>query len=294
MALGGGAVVTAQGHRVPTNRERGDGGWVLGRELVTASVVVTSFTAAVSAIAIVVDDQLGGDAAANISMHLGDAERGLDASGAPVPPQVLVDGTRSILIYAVQTTGANPRVFVDNCARGELAGVFGSPAGVADLAEVLAASGAAAAAQQPLVGGPGLRRVSIVLGDGPVVPPAPTPTKPPVKTVPPVKKAAPAREAAAQRAAPAKKSAAKKSAAKKAAPKKKATAKKAAAKTTAKKATAKKTTAKKTTAKKTTAKKTSAKKATAKKATAKKTTAKKTTAKKTTAKKATAKKAAKP
>jgi large repetitive protein len=218
MALGGGAVVTAQGYRVPTNRERGDGGWMLGRELVTASVVVTSFTAAVSAIAIVVDDQLGGDAAAKISMHLADAERGLDASGEPLPPQVLVDGTRSILIYAVQTTGANPRVFVEHCALGELAGVFGSPAGVADLAGVLAASGAAAAAQQPLVGGPGLRRVSIVLGDGALVPPAPTPPgKPAGPIAPRVTKAAPAKKSPAKKAAPAKKTAAKKTTAKKAA-----------------------------------------------------------------------------
>ena len=41
MALGGGAVVTAQGNRTRANRERADGGWVLGRELVTASLVVT-------------------------------------------------------------------------------------------------------------------------------------------------------------------------------------------------------------------------------------------------------------
>jgi len=142
---------------------------VLGRELVTASLVVTSFTDPIAAVAIVIDDQFGVDAAGALSMRLADATRVPDAAGAVLPPQVLVDGTRSILVYAVTTTGPSPRVFVDNPSNGELAGVFGSPAGVADLAAVLAASGAAAAAQQPLVGGPGLRQVSVVLGDGPVV-----------------------------------------------------------------------------------------------------------------------------
>ncbi|HEX5145280.1 MAG TPA: DUF6603 domain-containing protein [Mycobacterium sp.] len=277
MALGGGAVVTAQGHRVPVNRERADGGWVLGRELVSATTVVTSFTDAVSAIAIVVDDELGGDAAASISMHLADAERGLDASGAVLPPQVLVDGTRSILIYAVQMTGPNPRVFVDNCARGELAGVFGSPSGVADLAGVLAASGPAAAAQQPLVGGPGLRQVSMVLGDGPVLPPADTVA---LRGLQKATEVAPAQIAPVKKVA---KKAAKKAAVKKVA--KKAAVKRVAAPKVSDKIPATKA-AKKATATKVTAKEATAKKAATKKLAAQKETGKKATAKKTAKKKA--------
>jgi hypothetical protein len=172
-ALGGGVVVTTQGNRVPDNRERADGGWVVGRELATAPLVVTTFTDAVTAIAIVVDDAVGGDAAASVSMRLGDAQRALDGNGEPVPPQVLVDGVRSILLYTVVTTGPNPRVFVDGCGGGQLAGVLGSASGIASLAAVLAASGAAAVVQQPLVGGPGTRTVTIT--------PA-TPPKPPRRT----------------------------------------------------------------------------------------------------------------
>jgi hypothetical protein len=178
-AIGGGVVVTSQGSRIPAHRERADGGWVTGRELTSASLAVTAFTDAVNAIAVVIDDQLGGDAAASVSMRLLDAVRTLDVSGHPVPPQVLVDGVRSILLFAVETTGPNPRVFVEGCGGGQLAGVAGSTVGVPDLAAVLAASGVAAAVQQPLVGGPGLRQVSIILGDDSAPPPAPPPPAPP-------------------------------------------------------------------------------------------------------------------
>ncbi len=181
-ALGGGVVVTAQGNRVGPHRERGDGGWVQGHELTAAALTVTNFTDAVSAIAIAVDDRAGGDAAAEVSMRLADAERVLDADGDPVPPQVLVDGVRSLLIYPVRTTGPNPRVFVEGAAAGQLAGVLGSALGPADLAAAVARFGMAAAVAQPLVGGPGLRQVSIVLGEPdpvPVVDPSPKPPKPP-------------------------------------------------------------------------------------------------------------------
>ncbi|RZU11327.1 hypothetical protein EV645_6489 [Kribbella rubisoli] len=164
-ALGDGVVVTAQGSRVPGNRERGDGGWVSGRELATAARVVTAFTDPVGAVAVVIDDQVGGDAAAEVSINLADAVRSLDATGTPQPPRVLVDGVRTILIYAVETEGPNPRVSVEGCGTGQLAGVLGTSVDAVAMAESLARSGIAAAVRQPLVGGPGDRQVSIALGD---------------------------------------------------------------------------------------------------------------------------------
>jgi large repetitive protein len=187
-ALGGGVVVTSQGNRVPANRERGDGGWVAGTELSAAGLTVTNFTDPVTAIAIAIDDQVGGDAAASVSMRLQDATRMLDAAGEAVPPQVLVDGVRSLLVYAVETTGPNPRVFVHGGSGGQLAGVLGSATGVADLAGTVSEFGMAAAVAQPLVGGPGLRQVSIKLGDDAPPPPKPPPTPKPPLPKPPVPK----------------------------------------------------------------------------------------------------------
>jgi hypothetical protein len=149
-----------------------------------------------------------------------------------VPPQVLVDGVRSLLIYDVQTTGPNPRVFVDGGTGGQLAGVLGSDRGVADLAETIATYGMAAAVAQPLVGGPTLRQVSIALGDDAPPPPVPMPPTPAPVPKPPVPKPPvpkppvpkppvlkpPAKKVPAKKAVPAKKVPAKKIA-KKAAPK---------------------------------------------------------------------------
>jgi hypothetical protein len=226
-ALGSGVVVTAQGSRVRANRERGDGGWVTGRELATASRVVTAFTDPVNVVAVVIDDELGADAAAEVSIKLSDATRLLDAAGVPQPPQVLVDGVRSILLYSVETVGPNPRVFVEGCSTGQLAGVVGSATGLAATAQSLAVSGIANAVGQPLVGGPGVRQVTLILGDDPA--PVPPATDPLVR--PPVKKGA-------------KKAATKKVVDEKAAPKKavtkKAGTKKAVAKTGAKKPVAEK------------------------------------------------------
>jgi hypothetical protein len=171
-ALASGAVVTAQGTRVPDNRERGDSGWLGGRDLASAALVATTFTDPVNVVAVVVDDELGGDAAAEVSIRLTDATRALGAGGAPQPPQALVDGVRTILLYAVATVGPNPRVVVEGCSHGQLAGVLGSAAGLAAVAQSLATTGVAAAVRQPLIGGPGARRVSVTLGDD-ATPPAP-------------------------------------------------------------------------------------------------------------------------
>jgi hypothetical protein len=167
-ALAGGAVVTAQATRIGDHSQRADGGWISTAELATAAQVVTVFTDPVNVIAVVVDDYLGGDAASALSMRLLDADRATGAADAVLPPQILVDGVRTILLYPVITTGPEPGVLVDGCGGGQLAGVLGSAAGPAAFAGQLAASGIAAAVQQPLVGGPGQRRVSIALGDGPV------------------------------------------------------------------------------------------------------------------------------
>jgi hypothetical protein len=171
-ALAAGAVVTAQGTRVGDNRERADGGWVPGYELAKAAQVATVFTDPITAIAIVIDDYLGSDAAGQVSMRLLDAQRAIDASGDPRPPEVLVDGVRTILLYAIAPGVTNraprPGVLVDGCGKGHLGGVIGSTAGVDDLAALLATRGVEAAVGQPLVGGPGQRQVSVELGDGPI------------------------------------------------------------------------------------------------------------------------------
>jgi hypothetical protein len=168
IALAGGAVVHAQGSRMGWNRERADGGWALARELVTAAQVVTTFADPVDAVAVIIDDAAGTDAAATVSMRLLDAERVLDAKGDPAAPQVLIDGVRTILLYAVAATGPEPAVLVDGCGQGHLGGVVGGVAGVAALAAVLTAAGVEAAVLPVLAGGPGIRQIAWTLGDGPI------------------------------------------------------------------------------------------------------------------------------
>jgi hypothetical protein len=171
-ALAAGAVVTAQGTRVGDNRERADGGWVTGSELAKAAQVATVFADPVTAMGIVIDDYLGSDAAGQVSMRLLGAERVRDASGDSQPPKVLVDGVRTILLYAIgpdaERVPARRGVIVDGCGKGHLAGVIGSTAGVDDLAALIATRGVEAAVAQPLVGGAGQRQISVELGDGPI------------------------------------------------------------------------------------------------------------------------------
>ena len=199
-ALCGGAVISVQGTRIGANRELADGGWVLASSLVAAAQVTTSFTDPVSAVAVAVDDYLGADAAGTISIRLLDASRVLDAAGVdPLPPLALVDGVRTILVYAITATGPEPAVLVEDCGGGQLAGVLGSVDGPAALAALLATQGIESAVSQPLVGGPGQRRVRYTLGDGPIVTPAAAPTE---QTT--AGKAVPANKAAPEQAAPGK------------------------------------------------------------------------------------------
>ncbi len=206
-ALAGGAAVSAQGERVSDNRERGDGGWVSTSELAKAAQVTTVFTDPVTAIAVVIDDALGDDAAAKLSMRLLDAERTVDAAGAQRPPELLVDGVRSILIYSIVTKGPDVGVVVEGCGRGQLAGVVGIGGSVSALAEILASIGVEAAVAQPLVGGGGTRTITYTLADGPVdkfVPRSVRRKRVPAKKTP-AKKAAPVTKAVAKK--PAKKAA---------------------------------------------------------------------------------------
>jgi hypothetical protein len=216
IALAGGVVVHAQGSRMGSNRERADGGWVVARELATASQVLTTFADPINAVAIVIDDAAGTDAAATVSMQLLDAERVLDASGDPAAPQVLIDGVRTILLYAVASTGPEPAVFVDGCGRGHLGGVVGGSAGVAGLASVLSGAGVEAAVQPVLTGGSGTRQITWTLGDGPITGQPARPVAPPPATTPqaPAKKQ-PGTKQAAKKKQPTKKKATKKQPAKK-------------------------------------------------------------------------------
>jgi hypothetical protein len=201
-ALCGGAVISAQGSRIGANRDLADGGWVLASALVAAAQVATSFTDPVSAVAVAVDDYLGADAAGTISIRLIDASRVLDPAGAdPLPPQALVDGVRTILVYAITVTGPEPTVLVEDCGGGQLAGVLGSVDGPAALAALLATQGIEAAVLQPLVGGPGQRRVRYTLGDGPIGPAAAASAE---KTT--ARKAVPAKKAVTKKTAPRKRS----------------------------------------------------------------------------------------
>jgi hypothetical protein len=205
-ALCAGAVVSAQGSRVPANRDRADGGWVSTTDLATAAQVSTTFTDPVTVVAVAIDDYLGADAAGKVSIRLLDAVRVTDAAGTPQPPAALVDGVRTILLYAVTTTGPEPAVLVDDCGGGQLAGVLGSGAGADALAALLATQGIEAAVGQPLVGGSGQRQIRYLPAGG-----APGPAAPAI-----AKRA----DKKAAKKTPAKKTPAKKAPAKKATPRK--------------------------------------------------------------------------
>ncbi len=291
-ALCGGAVVSVQGSRIPANRDRADGGWVSTTQLATAAQVVTTFTDPVNVVAVAIDDYLGADAAGKVSIRLLDAVRVTDAAGALRPPEALVDGVRTILLYAVATTGPEPAVLVDDCGGGQLAGVLGSSDGVEAFATLLATHGIEAAVSQPLVGGTGQRQIRYVPAEPPA-PPAPTPAPTPVPTPgggpgPGIPKGVPPKKTPPKTVP--KKTPPKKTAPKKAVPKKAVPKKAVPKKSVPKKTVPKKTPPKKTVPKKTPPKKTAPKKAVAKKA-IKQSIAKKATPKKATPKKAAAKKA---
>lgn len=246
-ALAARALVAFAGHKATDNRERRDGGWASTRDLVSAAQVVTRFDEPVTAIAVAVDDptrRAGPDAASTVTMRLVGAVRVTGADGQPLPPLVLVEGPRTVLLYAVVPTpdatvrDPNVLVIVEGTRDGHLAGVAATTGSVDELAQALTLRGFDAAIAAPLPAGTGLRRIGWRSHTGGPVGTA-RPAPPPPGRKAPAKKAAP-KKAAAKKQAPAKKAGpAKKAAAKTPAPAKKAgPAKKAVAKAPAKKVAA--------------------------------------------------------
>ena len=215
-----------QPHRRPTANVPTAGG-CSGRELTTASLAVTDFTDPVNAIAIVDRRPCGADAAAPVSMRLLDAQRDARRRGEPVPPQVLVDGVRTMLLYACRRPGRTR----------------GCPSTVAPAASWPGCSGQGAACPRSPTRSPQRdrrgRRAAARRRSGPSsgqrsrsatthrprrprsqppVPPVPRPPvpRPPIPVPPrPVKKVVPAKKVTPAKKTPAKKTPAKKTPAKK-------------------------------------------------------------------------------
>jgi large repetitive protein len=170
MALAGGVVVTFANHKAPSNRERRDGGWANTRELVHASTVVTRFDAPVTAVAVAVDDAsaVGTRSPADVlDMRLVGATRRVGPNGEVVPPVILVQGVRSILVFDIdplpQSDAADPHVLVvvEGTREGQLGGVAGIVDTSARLVEALTVDGFDAAVRAPLPGGDGTRVVRL-------------------------------------------------------------------------------------------------------------------------------------
>ena len=173
IALGHGVLVTFAGNKARPNAQRGDGGWVNTRDVVTAAAVTTRFAAPVRVIAVGVDDATHSgarDPAKSLDMRLVGAQRATDKAGLPLAPVVLAQGVRTIMIFEIvpesrdatrTETGSATAVLVviDGTRDGQIAGVLGSTGTAADLVEVLSSAGFDAAVGAPLVGGPGVRSV---------------------------------------------------------------------------------------------------------------------------------------
>jgi large repetitive protein len=97
-----GATVTAEGARIARSRDRYRAGWIRGAELVDgAAIVTTRFAGPVTAVAILIDDPLGTEAARGLVLSLDGAQRPVDADGRERPPAVVSLGNRSALVYTV-------------------------------------------------------------------------------------------------------------------------------------------------------------------------------------------------
>ena len=216
LALAAGAIVRFESHKAPDNSQRSNGGWANTRELVRAASVVTRFDRPVRAIAIAVDDVGGADAAAAVEMRLVGAVRSAGPTGLPAEPVVLVQGVRSVLVFAVDPTpdpaafDPNVTVVVDNCRQGQLAGVAATVQTRDELVELLSRSGFDSSIAPPLAGGTGARTVRWIAAPTPGGPDAPTPaaTEPPKPRRRPAKKAPAKKAPAKKKTAPGKKAAA--------------------------------------------------------------------------------------
>jgi hypothetical protein len=137
------ATVHAEGATVRPTRDRFRAGWVPGAELVDAATVVTTrFTDPVTAVAVLLDDPLGTDAARGLALTLDGATHAVDAAGTALPPAVVALGNRSALVHAlVPDTAAGVSVGVATQAGWHVAGVLGSVVGVGDLVDRLTRHG---------------------------------------------------------------------------------------------------------------------------------------------------------
>jgi hypothetical protein len=131
---------------------------VPGAELVDAAPLVTTrFTDAVTAVAVLLDDPLGTEAARGLGLALNGASRAVDAAGAEIPPVVVALGNRSAVVYAVvpdsvvDRRGGAVAVGVASQAGWHVAGMVGSPGIVGDLVDRLTRTGIDALIR-PLVG----------------------------------------------------------------------------------------------------------------------------------------------
>ncbi|MEP7112977.1 MAG: hypothetical protein ABI862_06905, partial [Ilumatobacteraceae bacterium] len=170
MALAAAAVVRFESHKAPDNSQRSNGGWANTRDLVRAARVTTRFDRPVHSIAVAIDDVVGADAAAAIDMRLVGAVRVLGPDDRPVDPIILVQGLRSVLVYGIESVEVtdpgvldpNVMVVVENCRKGQLAGVAASLGSPEQLVESLSLAGFDAAVATPLAGGTGTRTVAWV------------------------------------------------------------------------------------------------------------------------------------
>jgi len=159
-ALAPGACVHAEGTSVRRVRDRFRTGWVPGAELIDAATLVTTrFVDPLVAVAILIDDPLGTDAARGLGLSLTGASRAVDAAGTPVPPTVVTLGNRSALVYAL-TADVSNRVWdgvsvgVASQSGWHLTGMIGSSVSVGDLVDRLTRHGVDAIIR-PIVGAPG-------------------------------------------------------------------------------------------------------------------------------------------
>lgn len=158
-ALVAGGTVHAEGGSIPRGRQQFRAGWVNAAELTReVSLVKTRMAGPLGSIAIVIDDPEAGGAARELSLGLEGAERATDRSGRPVPPTLVVQGQRSILVYALRKRRVeDPGTVAVSVAREQgwrLAGVLGAVADAGTLAERLSGAGLDTV-MQPLATGRG-------------------------------------------------------------------------------------------------------------------------------------------
>ncbi|HEX7537951.1 MAG TPA: hypothetical protein VF391_13225, partial [Dermatophilaceae bacterium] len=176
--LAPGAAVHAEGTSIRRTRDRFRAGWVPGAELIDAATLVTTrFLDPPRAVAVLLDDPLGTEAARGLGLSLTGASRAVDAAGTPVPPTVVALGNRSALVYAVIADAPDGvpggvSVGVASQAGWHLTGMIGSTVGVGDLVDRLTRHGVDAIIR-PLIG-PGNDLVALDWAQGTSPVPAPS------------------------------------------------------------------------------------------------------------------------